>query len=397
MTETAGPRTEPTTPGASVARRLERMQRELNGLGVDAMLVLAPANTYYLSGFHAVTYSRPIAVLVCDDPVLVIPELEEAHARERSVISRIRTYSDLGLGGLDGKSTFQLAMDLCVELLRELELQERRIGFEPTNLTVDGHMYLRGAWGTPLIPVKGAVERLRMVKDADELEAIRTGCELAEHGMRIEVDATRVGTTEISIMARGNAAMLEEAARRYPDRETTAMSRPVSGAKAVLPHSIPSGKPIERGDVVIHGTGCLVDAYYSEDERTMFVGPPAAAQERLFEVMRRAQQSAIDAIRPGVPCREIDRAARSVIEEAGSGRHFTHRTGHGIGIDVHEAPYFSASDETLLLPGMVMSVEPGIYVDGVGGFRHSDTIVVTESGCDVLTAFPKTLQDLIVD
>jgi Xaa-Pro dipeptidase len=372
------------------------MQRDLHGLGVEAMLVLAPANTYYLSGFHAVTYSRPVAVIVCDDPVLVIPELEETHARERSVIAQIRTYSDLGLGGLDGKSTFELAIDLCVDVLRDLALQGRRVGFEPTNLTVDGHGYLRGAWGTPLIPVKGAVERLRMVKDADELAAIRIGCGLADHGMRVEVDATRVGTTEISIMARGNAAMLEEAARRYPDRQTASMSRPVSGAKAVLPHSIPSGKPIERGDVVIHGTGCLVDAYYSEDERTMFVGPPAAAQERMFEVMRRAQQSAIDAIRAGVPCREIDRAARSVIEEAGYGRQFTHRTGHGIGIDVHEAPYFSASDETILQPGMVMSVEPGIYVEGVGGFRHSDTVAVTESGCDVLTAFPKTLQDLIV-
>jgi len=381
---------------ANAVARLERMHRELHGLGVDAMLVLAPANTYYLSGFHAVTYSRPIAVIVGDDPVLIIPELEEAHARAHSVIPTIRTYSDLGLGGLDGKSTFQLAMDLCVDVLRELALQKRRVGFEPTTVTVDGHAYLRGAWGTPLIPTKGVVERLRLVKDPDELRAIRIGCELADYGMRVEVDATRPGATEISIMARGNAAMLEEAARRYPDRQTTSMSRPVSGAKAVLPHSIPSGKPIERGDVVIHGTGCLVDAYYSENERTMFVGAPGPAQEQLFDVMRRAQETAIGAIRPGASCREIDRAARAVIERAGYGRQFTHRTGHGIGIDIHEAPYFSGSDETVLQPGMVMSVEPGIYVDGVGGFRHSDTIVVTAGGCDVLTTFPKTLPELTV-
>jgi Xaa-Pro dipeptidase len=381
---------------AMVEQRLERMQRELRGLGVDAMIVLTPANTYYLSGFHAVTYSRPVAVLVADEPALIIPELEETHARERSVISRIRTYSDLGLGGLDGKSTFELAMDLCVDVLREAELQGRRVGFEPTGMTVDGHTYLRGTWGTPLLPVKGAVERLRTVKDAGELQAIRTGCELAEHGMRVEVDATRPGATEIGIMARGNAAMLEEAARRYPERQTTAMSRPVSGAKSVLPHSIPSGKRIEAGDVVIHGTGCLVDAYYSEDERTMFVGRPLPEQARLFEVMRRAQQAAIDAIRPGVSCRDVDRAARSVIEAAGFGRQFTHRTGHGIGIDIHEAPFFSASDETELRSGMVMSVEPGIYVEGAGGFRHSDTIVVTETGCEVLTAFPKTLAELTV-
>lgn len=381
---------------ATINGRLERLRHELRGLEVDAMVVLTPANTYYLSGFHAVTYSRPVVVIVADEPVLVIPELEEAHARERSVIAKIRTYSDLGLGGLDGKSTFQLAMDLCVDVLRESELHGRRVGFEPTGMTVDGHTYLRGTWGAPLLPLKDAVEQLRVVKDAEELRAIRTGCALAEHGMRVEVDATRPGATEIGIMARGNAAMLEEAARRYPDRQTTAMSRPVSGAKSVLPHSIPSGKLIEDGDVVIHGTGCLVDAYYSEDERTMFVGRPTQAQERLFEVMRRAQQAAIDTIRPGVPCREVDRAARSVIEDAGFGRQFTHRTGHGIGIDVHEAPFFSASDETVLRAGMVMSVEPGIYVDGVGGFRHSDTVVVTDGGREVLTTFPKTLSELTV-
>lgn len=379
----------------AVTGRMERLQRVLHGMGVDAMVVLAPANTYYLSGFHAVTYSRPIAVIVWDEPALIIPELEETHARGRSAIAQLHTYSDLSLGGLDGKSTFQLAMDLCVQVLRELGLEGRPVGFEPTGMTVDGHAYLRGAWGAPLVPVKGAVERLRMVKDADELDAIRTGCELAEHGMRVEVDATRPGATEIGIMARGNAAMLDAAARRYPDRQTTAMSRPVSGAKSVLPHSIPSGKLIESGDVVIHGTGCLVDAYYSEDERTMFVGRPTSVQERLFEVMRRAQRAAIDRIRPGLPCREIDRAARGLIEDAGYGRRFTHRTGHGIGIDVHEAPYFSASDETVLEPGMVMSVEPGIYVEGIGGFRHSDTVVVTDGGCTVLTAFPRTLEELI--
>src|SRR3990172_8991369 len=312
------------TPMTEAQARLERMKRELHGLGVDAMLVLAPANRYSLPGFPALTSSRPTAVIVWDEPVLIIPELEEAHAREHSVIPKIRTYSDLGVGGLDGKSTFQLAVDLCVDVLRELELQGRRIGFEPTSLTVDGHMYLRAAGGAPLGPAKSAAERLRMVKDPDELRSVRIGCELAEHGMRVEVDATRPGATEISIMARGNAAMPGEPSRRYPDRQTTAMSRPVSGAKAVLPHSIPSGKPVERGDVVIHGTGCLVDAYYSEDERTMFVGAPGPAQEQLFEVMRRAQVTAIGAIRPGASCREIDRAARVVIERAGYGRQFTH-------------------------------------------------------------------------
>ena len=376
--------------------RHERVLRDARRAGVDALIVLAPANTYYVSGFRAITYSRPVLVVVSEQPVLIIPELEESHARLRSAIRTIRTYSDMALGGLTGKSTSQLAIDLTVDVMRDLGLRGKRVGFEPTSFTVDGHAYLSQAWGEPLVPVKGLVERQRTVKDEEELHLIRVGCELAEHGMRVEVDDSVPGATEVEIMARGNAAMLEVAARRFPDLHITSGSRPVSGEKAVLPHSIPSGRRLRRGDVVIHGTGCVVEGYYSEDERTIFVGPPTSEQRRLFDVMVRAQQAAIDAIRPGVKCKEIDRAARGVIEQAGCGPQFTHRTGHGIGIDIHEAPYFSASDETVLQPGMVMSVEPGIYVDGVGGFRHSDTIIVAESGADVLTKFPKTLAELVV-
>lgn len=376
--------------------RHERVLHEVRRAGVDALIVLAPANTYYVSGFRAITYSRPVLVVVSDHPALIIPELEESHARLRSAIRTIRTYSDMALGGLTGRSTFQLAIDLTVDVMRDLGLRGKRVGFEPTSFTVDGHAYLTQAWGEPLVPVKGLVERLRTVKDEEELHLIRVGCELAEHGMRVEVDDSVPGTAEVEIMARGNAAMLELAARRFPDLHITSGSRPVSGEKSVLPHSIPSGRRLQRGDVVIHGTGCVVEGYYSEDERTIFVGPPTSEQRRLFDVMARAQQSAVDAIRPGVKCQEIDRTARGVIEQAGYGPQFMHRTGHGIGIDIHEAPYFSASDETVLQPGMVMSVEPGIYVDGVGGFRHSDTIIVTESGADVLTKFPKTLAELVV-
>lgn len=376
--------------------RHERVLREAARAGVDAMIVLAPANTYYVSGFRAITYSRPVLAVAAERPALIIPELEASHARLHSAIETIRTYSDMALGGLGGKSTFQLAIDLTVEVMRELGLRGKRVGFEPTSFTVDGHAYLTQAWGGGLVPVKGLIEGLRTVKDDEELALIRTGCELAEHGMRVEVDASVPGATEIEIMARGNAAMLELAARRFPERHITSGSRPVSGEKSVLPHSIPSGRRLRRGDVVIHGTGCVVEGYYSEDERTIFVGTPTAEQRQLFDVMLRAQQSAIDAIRPGIKCREVDRAARRVIEEAGYGPQFTHRTGHGIGIDIHEAPFFSASDETVLQPGMAMTVEPGIYVDGVGGFRHSDTVIVTPGGREVLTAFPKALAELVV-
>jgi Xaa-Pro dipeptidase len=375
---------------------LDSVLSDVRAAGLDALLVSTPANTYYLSGFRAITYSRPVLVVAGQDPALIIPELETAHARLRSVIPTIHTYADTALGGLGGKSTLQLALDLCVTVMRDAGLRGRRIGFEPSGFSVDGYNHLAEVWGGPLVPAGGIVERRRIVKGRRELDLIRTGAALADAGMRVEVEASVPGATEIEIMAHGDAAMLREAARRHPDLHITAGSRPVSGEKTVLPHSIPSGRRLERGDVVIHGTGCIVEGYYSEDERTIFVGPPTNAQRRLFEIMRRAQDAAIAAIRPGVPCRQVDRAARSVIDDAGYGRAFIHRTGHGIGIDIHEAPFFAPADETMLQPGMVMSVEPGIYVEGVGGFRHSDTIVVTDVGCEVLTTFPKGLEELTI-
>lgn len=379
-----------------ISTHLDRVLADVHDAGLDALLVSTPANTYYVSGFRAITYSRPVLVVVGEPPVLILPELEATHAQATSVIPAIRAYADTGLGGLHGKSTLQVAADHCVDVMRECGLRGRRVGFEPGGFSVDGYAYLSEAWGNPLVPIRGLVEARRMVKDEHELELIRIGASLAEVGMQVEVDSSVPGKTEIEIMAHGDAAMLLEAARRHPAYHITAGSRPVSGGKSALPHSIPSGRPLRPGDVVIHGTGCTTDGYYSEDERTIFIGPPTDRQRQIFEVMRRAQQSALDAIRPGVTCREVDRAARRFIEEAGYGRAFIHRTGHGIGIDIHELPFFAPSDDTVLQTGMVMSVEPGIYVDSVGGFRHSDTILVTSEGCEVLTKFPKTLEELIV-
>lgn len=378
-----------------MADRLDAARSAVVQRNLKALLVSTPANSYYLTGFRAVTYSRPVILALTEAPVLIIPELEATHAQARSRVPDIRTYSDAGLGGYGGKSPLHLALDLAVEVLQAQGVT-KAVGFEPSGLTFEGHAYLREALGRGLEPAGGIVEKQRMAKEEEELALIRKGCALAEVGMAVEVDASTVGTAEVAIMAEGNAAMLREAAKRYPEDEVSAGSRPVSGEKTVLPHSIPSGRQLRAGEVVIHGTGCAVNGYYSEDERTIFVERAGPDQRRLFEIMLRAQEAAIAAIRPGVPCREVDQAARGVIEGAGLGAAFIHRTGHGIGIDYHELPFFAPGDETALVPGMVMSVEPGIYVPGVGGFRHSDTIVVTEDGCEILTPYPKNLDSLIV-
>src|SRR5437867_796402 len=186
---------------------LDAVLADVHDAGLDALLVSAPANTYYVSGFRAITYSRPVLVVAGDSPLLLIPELEATHARTTT----------------------------------------RR---------------------------------------------------------RFDVDGSGTRTTGIESIADGEADTPLEPGRRQPDYHTTAGSRPVSGEKSVLRHAIPSGRSLRQGDVIIHGTGCTTDGYYSEDERTIFIGPPTDHQRQVFEVMRRAQQAALDSIRPGVACEQ---------------------------------------------------------------------------------------------
>src|SRR2546428_9442086 len=322
---------------------LDAVLADLRDAGLDALLVSTPANTYYVCGFRAITYSRPVLVVVGEHSVLIIPELEATHGRASCGLSTIRTYADTGLGGLGGKSTLQVAVDHCVDAMRESGLRGRRIGFGPGGFSVDGYAYLSEAWGNPFVPTRGLVEARRMVKDAHELELVRMGAALADVGMRVEVDASVPGKTELEIMALGDAAMLLEGARRHPEYHITAGSRPVSGEKSALPHSIPSGRALRRGDVVIHGTGCTTDGYYSEDERTIFLGPPTAQQRQIFEVMRQAQQAALDAIRPGVACRRGGRPAPPVLDEAGDSRRLLPPTAHRHWLPVPDMAIFSPS------------------------------------------------------
>ncbi len=375
--------------------RLARILSRRDELGVDALLVIAPPNTHYLSRFRAIVYSRPILVLAHDAPLLVVPELELQHAREHSAIADMRWYADTGFGATGGKLPLEVALGLVAEAVRERGIT--RLGFEAGGFSYEGFQVLEKQAGAELVPCRGVVERCRMVKDAEEIALIREGCVLAEHGMAVEVELSTPGTSELEIMARGNLAMQLEGLARFPQRTIEAGSRPIAGVhKTFLPHSKCDGTQVQERDILIHGTGAVVDGYYSEDERTIFVGQPTPEQKKLFGIMRAAQEAALAVIRPGVPCKEVDAAARGVIEKAGYGQFFTHRTGHGLGLQEHELPFFAAGDETILEPGIVMSVEPGIYVEGLGGFRHSDTVVVTEGGVEILTSYPKDLASLTV-
>jgi Xaa-Pro aminopeptidase len=163
-----------------------------------------------------------------------------------------------------------------------------------------------------------------------------------------------------------------------------------------MPHSIGIGKTIEEGDVLVTGAGCDIGGYYSELERTMIVGCPTAKQTRLFNVMVKAQDAAIEALGPGVKCADVDKAANRVLHDAGHKDLIRHHTGHGIGLQGHEPPWLDQGNQAELRPGMVVSIEPGIYELGYAGFRHSDTALITGDGYELITYYPRDLESLTI-
>jgi len=170
----------------------------------------------------------------------------------------------------------------------------------------------------------------------------------------------------------------------------------VAGRSTAMPHGFVKGHGIQAGDVLVSGAASDIDGYQSELERTMFLGDPTQAQERAFAAMLALQTRAIESMGPGVPCGEVELAAIRLAEELGVRETLRHHVGHSIGLEAHEAPFLDHGGEAILEPGMVLTVEPGVYMAELGGFRHSDTVVITEGGRRVMTDYPRELKDLIV-
>jgi len=210
------------------------------------------------------------------------------------------------------------------------------------------------------------------------------------------------GKTEMECYAPAAVQSLAEMVREMPGwrprgfsgNELPAMF--VAGRSTAMPHGFVRGHGVQKGDVLVTGAGADIDGYHSELERTMFVGEPTAAHERAFDAMLQLQTHAIETMSPGVPAAEVELAVVRLAQELSVGDELRHHVGHSIGLEAHEAPFLDRGDEAVLEPGMVFTVEPGVYIKDVGGFRHSDTVLITEDGRRVMTEYPRELKDLIV-
>ena len=240
--------------------------------------------------------------------------------------------------------------------------------------------------GFRLGDTRSAVERLRLVKDSDELarmrEAVKLGAKLFDRALEV----LREGVTEVDV-----AAEMELVARRAGADGMSFPTIIASGARSALPHGRASAEPIPSAGFVVCDFGVILAGYCSDQTRTVWVGPISAEAGRVYEAVREAQQAAVEAARPGISAGDIDSAARNVLRKAKLAEHFTHSTGHGVGLEIHESPRIAAGQRDLLEPGMVITIEPGVYFPGKWGGRIEDMIVITSAGGEVLTPTPKGL------
>jgi Xaa-Pro aminopeptidase len=263
-----------------------------------------------------------------------------------------------------------------------------RLGIEGEHLTVAGRSRLAGALPSNL-RLKEApplVEEARMVKDAEEIERLRAAVLLGASLFDCALKVIRPGVTETEV-----AAEMEYEARRKGAEQMSFDTIIAAGERSALPHGRASGAPIPPAGFVVCDFGVILAGYSSDMTRTVYVGRPTDEARKLYESVREAQQAAVAAVGPGVSVGEVDRAARKLLQKNGLARYFTHSTGHGVGLEIHESPRVAAGQTETLRPGMVITVEPGVYLPGKWGVRIEDMVVVTERGCEVLTPTSKEL------
>ncbi len=337
----------------------------------DAMLVTSRQNLRYLTGF---TGSNGVAVVTLSgtdfftDPRYQFQAAQEVTAKARAVKGPL--------------------LDHAMTLIERHKW--RRLGFEQDHLTAGQFELLRSKAPKPLIflPRSGVVETLRMVKSEAELALIERSVETNSRALDAALGNFKMGMNEAELAAEIDYQMCKLGAEK-PAFDTIV----AAGIRSALPHAHPTRNPIQPGTLLID-MGAFQEGYASDMTRTFFLGKPSREMRRIYQAVLEAQLAGIDAVRPGVKASAIDRAARTVLKAHGLDKAFMHSTGHGLGLEIHEPPRLGKKDTTRLEAGMAITIEPGAYVEHVGGVRIEDTVVVTPGGCRVLTPTPKNLQIL---
>jgi Xaa-Pro aminopeptidase len=357
-----------------VAGRLPRLRTRFDDAGIDALLVTRLPNVRYLTGF---TGSAGMLFVSAAEAVLVTDGRYREQAGEQVAGSGATVRVDVG--------TTQARQR---EILQAVAAGTGHLGLEAHAVSWAQQRAFAGEWfpDVELLATEHVVEAFRMVKDEGEVARVRAACAIADDALAEVLPSLRDGPTERDFALRLEFAMRERGASGVSFDPIVA-----SGPNGAKPHARPSDRRIAPKELVVIDFGCVVDGYCSDMTRTVSVGDPGADARRLWDTVLVAQRAGRDAVAVGVECAAVDRACRDVIDDAGWGDAFVHGTGHGVGLEIHEDPRVAATAGGTLAAGHVVTVEPGVYLPGVGGVRIEDTVVVTTDGFVALTEFPKDL------
>ncbi len=371
-------------PPLEVAGRLDRARQHFADAGIDALVVTALNNVRYLSGFSG---SAGVMVVTEDRALLTTDGRYRTQSAGEVEAAGVSDQVALAVGGADAQR--QAIRDLLVTA------RAARVGLEADSVTWSAQRrwadLLAGEGGPArsLVATEGLVEALRQVKDPGEVARMAKAAAIADAALADVLDLVgEAGRQEVT--ERQVALALDAAMRRLGASDRAFDTIVAAGEHSAKPHHQPTDRPLCLGDPVVIDFGAVFDGYRSDMTRTFSLGgPPKGQLARVFQVVGEAQAKGVAAVRRGLGTKELDALCRQVIAEAGWAEAFEHGTGHGVGLDIHEAPTVSPLGTAILEPGVVVTVEPGVYLPGVGGVRVEDTLVVTDEGSRALTAFPK--------
>jgi len=354
---------------AYFGKRIRQLQERMAGANVDAFFTLAAPSMRYLTGF---TGEEGYLLVLHDGVHLVLDGRFTTQAKEECPGVDVILYT--------GHFSRSIADLLVAGHAHWLGFEKERVSF------VQAEQMRTAFPSVTMVPTENVVEGMRIVKDTHELDKMRAAGHIADKAFNAMIHQLKVGMTENDV-----AALLEYEMRKAGAQGTSFSTIVGSGARGALPHGIASGKVIRRGEVIVIDFGVNYEGYMSDCTRTVALGKQPTGVLDVYAKLRAAQQLGLDCIKAGVSSRSIDTAVRGKLGESGLAQYFTHGLGHGVGLEIHEAPRLSQGTDTVLEPGQVVTCEPGVYLPGRYGMRIEDSVIVTATGFESLTELPKEL------
>ena len=361
--------------------RFDKLHASLRTSDLDAVILNPGPTLTHLSGLRFHLMERPVVLLFAKDqtPAIVLPELE---------LQKVTSlpYELLVFAYPENPSEWGKAFRKATQALG---LDGKRIGVEPRQLRLLEFRYVKdGAPEADYPDASDVLSGLRLRKDKSEVDAMRHAVKIAQDALEATIPLIKIGMTEKEL----SSELVTQLLRQGSEPEMPFAPIVSGGPNAANPHASPSDRKLQAGDLLVVDWGAAYEGYISDLTRTFAVGEVDDEYRKIHKIVQESNAAGRAAGKPGVPCANVDKAARDVIEKAGYGVYFTHRTGHGIGMEGHEEPYMRGDNMQLLEPGMAFTVEPGIYLPNRNGVRIEDNVVITETGADVLSDMPREIR-----